>query len=602
VRGRPGALPPAGYRRPDLLDEGGLVVRVVGEGGRDNGTYDFRDAPGAEALRCELVAAFARAASSTGDWSSRRTLIGRASGLRRFLRFAANRTPAVTCVPEITPAVWREWVLFVGGAPANNNRMRSLLRYAALPAETRALVDARNIHPRPALRLGSYSVEEFRLIRTAARRTVDAACRRIDVGVGLLADGQAGRLDADSEQGRWAVLLQQISLTGGFPWTVYAGGYRDMPKATRDLVGTSSAAWMRLYPTVVEVGAAAVLLICHEGWNLSTVAEMDVPDQRPNGEAGSGEVAVHRVATVKRRRPRQRRHASNNLVDTGAGSSGRVMAQVVAMTAPARTTLAGLGEPTGKLLIGHRRCDTGAGWFDHGNAVHLEDWIGRWSRQAAVSTLAGTPVVVSAQRLRRTVQVQFGGPRHNTAATHENVYLMRDPRVRAESADVVAEGLHNAVDHAVRQVAMRLVRHPAGGDAGSATALATQANIPVTVAEQVHAGTLDTPTGACLDFEHSPFTPTGPCAVSFLLCFACPNALATDRHLPRIVHLHEAMTTLRSTVDAAVWNADWAQHHQRVSDLLDTHTSPAERRALHGQVTDIDRELINAMLTRRLDP
>ena len=27
------------------------------------------------------------------------------------------------------------------------------------------------------------------------------------------------------------------------------------------------------------------------------------------------------------------------------------------------------------------------------------------------------------------------------------------------------------------------------------------------LAEQVHAGTLDTPTGACLDFEHSPFTP-----------------------------------------------------------------------------------------------
>jgi hypothetical protein len=211
-------------------------------------------------------------------------------------------------------------------------------------------------------------------------------------------------------------------------------------------------------------------------------------------------------------------------------------------------------------------------------------------------------VVVSAQRLRRTVQVLFGGPRHNTTATHENVYLMRDPRVQAESGDVVAQGLRNAADHAATHVAMRLVRDAGGHDPKSATVLAAQANIPANLAEQVHAGALDTPTGACLDFEHSPFTPAGPCAVSFLLCFACPNALATDRHLPRIVHLHEAMTALRSTVDQAVWNADWAEHHQRVSDLLNTHTSPAERQALRGQATDIDRDLINAMLTRRLDP
>jgi hypothetical protein len=59
--------------------------------------------------------------------------------------------------------------------------------------------------------------------------------------------------------------------------------------------------------------------------------------------------------------------------------------------------------------------------------------------------------------------------------------------------------------------------------------------------------------------------------VSFLLCFACPNALATDRHLPRIVYLHEAMTGLRSALDPAAWRIDWAGHHARVTDLRHPH-------------------------------
>ena len=80
--------------------------------------------------------------------------------------------------------------------------------------------------------------------------------------------------------------------------------------------------------------------------------------------------------------------------------------------------------------------------------------------------------------------------------------------------------------------------------------------------------------------------------MSFLLCFACPNALATDRHLPRIVYLHDVLTGLRSTVDPAVWQVDWAAHHARITDLLNTHTSPAERSVLCGRVSDTDRALV----------
>lgn len=148
---------------------------------------------------------------------------------------------------------------------------------------------------------------------------------------------------------------------------------------------------------------------------------------------------------------------------------------------------------------------------------------------------------------------------------------------------------------------MRLIRARDRQQHVESETLAARAGIPVATAPEVVAGQVDTATGACVDFEHSPFTSSGPCAVSFLLCFACPNALATDRHLPRIVYLHQAMTGLRSAVDPPVWRVDWAGHYARVTDLLDTHTSAAERPILRSRVSDTDRQLVDAMLVRRLD-
>lgn len=334
---------------------------------------------------------------------------------------------------------------------------------------------------------------------------------------------------------------------------------------------------------------------------------MDVPDQHPNADADDGDghgdgPVVQRVATVKRRRPRHRRHASNNLVDVGPGSAGRVMRQVLAITAPARATLAELGTPTGRLLVARRHARyEHLSRFSHGDPVLLEEAIARWSRHADLVTAAGPGVRVSPRRLRRTVQVFYGGPRHNARSTHENVYLLRDAQVRAESADVVTQGLSDAVDHAVARVRMRLIRAGDGQHHVDPEDLAARAGIPLATSRRVVAGQADTATGACVDFAHSPFTPSWPCTVSFLLCFACPNALATDRHLPRIVYLHDAISALRSAVDPAVWRVDWAAHHARVTDLLDTHTSPAERTVLRGRVSDTDRRLVDAMLTRRLD-
>lgn len=132
--------------------------------------------------------------------------------------------------------------------------------------------------------------------------------------------------------------------------------------------------------------------------------------------------------------------------------------------------------------------------------------------------------------------------------------------------------------------------------------LAAEAGIPQQRAEEVLAGLLDTAVGACADFEHSPLSAGGRCAVSFLLCFACPNAIATTRHLPGIVYLFKALDQLRTAVSPAVWRADWAAHHARVGDLLGRHADPSRWAALLGALGARERDLIDRMLARRLDP
>jgi hypothetical protein len=232
-----------------MLSADGLVVSVVGEDGRDNGTYDFTDAAGAGQLKHELVAVFARLASSAGTWTTARTCRVNARALRRFLRFAADRVPSVTCTGEITPTVWNEWRLSVGHGPHGTvGLVRRMLREVALPAAARAAVDARSRKPAPG-QVASYTFEEFRLIRDAARRTVTAVEARIGEGVRLVGDWQAGRLDPDSDAGRWGQLLHRISLSGEFPIVVHALGPDAVHQATGGLVRTSTVALRRLYPS-----------------------------------------------------------------------------------------------------------------------------------------------------------------------------------------------------------------------------------------------------------------------------------------------------------------------------------------------------------------
>ncbi|WP_331733137.1 hypothetical protein OHU34_43705 (plasmid) [Streptomyces sp. NBC_00080] len=156
---------------------------------------------------------------------------------------------------------------------------------------------------------------------------------------------------------------------------------------------------------------------------------------------------------------------------------------------------------------------------------------------------------MNSQALRHSAQAHHGRARNNTQATHERDYQLQDEDVRAASRGAVELGLAQAVASARQTVAMRLVARADAEGEVSAELVAKEAGIDVEVAHRIVAGRLRTPVASCADFLNSDHSQAGmPCAVSFLLCFACRNAVATGRDLPRIAYLHQALESLRSAV------------------------------------------------------
>ncbi|MBF6216271.1 hypothetical protein IU433_28315 [Nocardia puris] len=598
--GKRAVLPPGGYRRPSNVSADGLVVDVVAEDGEHLGVIDFRDAAGPEELRRELVAGFARQCSSTGTWTRYYSCRKYGGLLKRFLAFAAELDAPPQRVAEITPAAWSQWLISGRGwGHGGQLVVRQILNAAAeLPADTRQAMSTRTRKTARPKQVEAYTLAEFKVIRSLVRHTAHRIEQRITAGRELLTRYRGGEFPADSKDGQVGALLDQIARTGDVDR--YADGqlHERVRRVCRRVSGGYQGVIQMLFPSGREIGALATLLICEEGWNLSVLETMEVPDFRPDG--GIGDVEIHRVSTVKHRRPAGRKHASNNLVDLGQGSPGHALRQVIAITNPTRESLETLGQPTRRLLVGHRINRSGSDrspWLI-GAPKHA---IGIWAETLCLESPHGGPLKVNGIRLRRTHQALFGGPRQNTQRIHEDVYLLRNAVVREESTEIVATGLQNAVDHAQATVKMRLLRSSPDPGTAELAALAQQAGMPLDRARELVAGNLDTATGACRDFEHSPFTPDGPCAASFLQCFACDNAVATSQHLPRITYLHEALSNLRSAVSPAAWAADWAAHYSRVSDMLLRHTTLAERTELRSRATDRDRVLIDQLLSRRLD-
>jgi hypothetical protein len=604
---RRAALPPTGYVRDRQPGPGSLVVTVAGESGGSEAVFDFSALPGPPALLAACAAGFAWMAGPDHSWRAAATCANGYKAIREFLRLAAALDPPPQAPGDITPAVQAQWRLSrpgtVYGRACQLAVRQWLPQVPGVPAATVA-ASARRIPAGPAPNEAAYTREEFGQIRAAAARTFGAALIRIRAGQEQLLRWQSGDFprpglreqyrQTQPETGGYLTgeALDVLQRTGDVPLT-RAGHRAVTARHARALGGAGPEhTWARLFLTMPEAAALAVLLVCDQGWNRSVLDVMTVPDDTPG--AGEDGLDIYRAGIVKRRRPARTRYSSANLVDTGPGSPGRLIRQAIEATESARIALAALGTPTGRLLVSRREQFRGRqDMFCLG--APPGDSMRRWASGAGLAGPDGEPLQVSLRRLRRTVQVLIRRePAQNSQQTHESAYVLRDPAALPEAEHVTAEGLTDAVSHVRATMKMRMLL-----DAGPGQPATGAASLEQALAD----GALDTATGACLEFTHSPFgLPGQPCAASFLDCLACSNAVATRRHLPRLAWLHRALDELRATVLPATWERDWQAHFLRLTTLLEDNTSAAERQAAARAASAADRELIAGLLSGRYRP
>lgn len=581
-------MPAAGYRRPERLDPTGLVVSVVGTDGQEAGPFDFSQTPSHGQVREQLIAAFVAATGPAGRWRSTATMGAAYKTAVAFLRSLDRLGINVTSLTEFTPEHWWTWRGDVEARnrwPGQVNLIRVLLKDAPeVGALTRRVLAQRTHKPRKRL-YDSYSVAEFEAIRRRAGELARACEARISANATALEEHRDGLRDegplipyAGVHLSRGA-LLERLVRDGRLR---FGRGANAASRQAAAVLGTGDLhPTYALFPTRVELLSVMAVLVCDGGYNLSTLESMTVPDLA--SEPGRDEVLVSHLD--KPRRGHQR-YFTNSF----SGPRARVLRIALTITAPARECLEHLGHPTDQVLI----AGTSYGVTDHPTTLFVTGAftqgtsVRHWERVADLRNEDGELLRLQFRRLRLSEQVINRKSSQNSAAVSEDVYRRPDPLTAHQNRDVVLDGQAEAVKHARDTVRLRY-------------APVQDLGLPDESARAVHSGRLDTAASACLDFNHSPFTPEDePCTASFLMCLACPNAVATPAHLPRLVLLREAMDNLAS-IDPARFNARYRQHSDRLEHLLESSTTRAERDAARDEATDADRTVIERLLRQDLD-
>ncbi|MET8699848.1 hypothetical protein ABZW10_13395 [Kitasatospora sp. NPDC004723] len=177
--------------------------------------------------------------------------------------------------------------------------------------------------------------------------------------------------------------------------------------------------------------------------------------------------------------------------------------------------------------------------------------------------------------------------RTNTQDVLFGSYLSGDPTVRDWAESVVGEALATAED-AVRTEHQRLLEaqgghlHVMAGPAEAARqdveAAAEKAGISPQAAKAALSGDTDTAFMACQDIEHSPVTPGGgACKASFLACFSCRNAVATEDHLPALLALQDDLAARWEGTDREAWWRRYGQAWVAIAEDIIPAFTPAEK-------------------------
>lgn len=608
-------LPPEGYHRPTTLfrDERGLVVRVYPEGGGAGREYLFARLHLGEELTESLATGFAQASGpggTTRTLGSMDALFNQARAYSNYLRSFPNPP---TRVEDLTRA-------HIAGMRLRGTRYsvqtvagvrRCLRGESRLPDEYRQLLFA-PLKNAPALNpVAGYSHVEFRQIRRAARTTVRTALTRIRA---LERELAAWRADPDPDNHRGA-LLDHIDRVGDVP-RFPSGAVRRSP--ADDGASELAAAY---FPTPAETSAAASLLICMTGQNLSTICTLTDEYLRADAQldtagdpASPDHTKVILTQTTKRRRGRYNAEQSSTFTSAldGADHDDAHASPVdpLTMTVDDYATPFGVYSileelcrkartftGTNALLCSHspKRVETttaGLGFRRFG-PEHFHIWKGH-----ATSTGMRN---VDSRRLRRTFVELHQKPVDHQTKTLAREYLAKDPASLKENQDVVRDVLVREAGRIRATHAVKFLTEAELRDAALTPGpLATKLGVTIPVLSDLLSGALDTVAAACVDHTNSPYSPVGlACSASFLMCLECPCARSEPRHIPVQAALAVALEDRRLGMDDASWDAQFGAAHARLTDLLTEQN--ADVSAAAATATTNQHEAIAALLDGHLD-
>jgi hypothetical protein len=103
----------------------------------------------------------------------------------------------------------------------------------------------------------------------------------------------------------------------------------------------------------------------------------------------------------------------------------------------------------------------------------------------------------------------------------------------------------------------------------AAAAAPRRLGVPLSVAEKLLDGQLDTFIAACRDFFDSPYgTPGDACPSSFWGCLDCENAVITSRKLPNILKLFGHIVDQREALSENEWSLKWGRAYLAIHEAI----------------------------------
>ncbi len=595
-RGRQAARPD-GFYQPDppagpvRAADGSLQVAFAGEDGRDF-VYSFARLPLAR-MHGDLATAFA---ARIGPAGGRRTLASAhvtwraTAGMLRFLAALPRPPQNLAALRRSHLERLRRHRLLTSKPLCVTNEMTEiflLLRHAdqqLLRPEVRELICQRGHHlgkyPQKT-GLPGYSDREYSQIVRAARRGVAQIRDRIRAGERLvtLAAADPGQLSGDErETAGW---LAGMARTGIVPARYRGGGWPhgNLP----DWAARVSAA-RHLFLTEQDLIPLLVLAVALTERNPETVKEL------PAGHRVLEDRAVA-VAITKRRRgkalSRQTVHWEIGPESRQLHTPGGLYLLVHELTRRSRA-ISGTAS-LWSVWTGRSGVNGHAAPF--GTSLNRTLDLSRWAAAQGLTADAPggepEPLVLRLDRLKTAAEARrakaTGGHLPSTATTNTMDvsylhYLRDDPVIQAWAEDIIDAALADAEDSA-RSFQLRVLG-PAIQDRFRTDPAAAARELGTSAAKlgQALAGTLDTLAASCLDIDHSPLS-GGRCAVSFLTCLHCPNALVLERHLPM---LHALLGRLQAEL-GKMTVPDWCRAHGVtwliITRLILPKFSPAQREA-----------------------